>query len=130
MVRDLSSEAGGAAGAGAAVKGNRDAEASPFLRKCQQQLLFRQSSLQPQLLPPQPPQQHSNRMIIMIHHRQEQLFPELNHMNVTSRSFLSHSMPCSGDGNLTYGKILPDSRQPFNIDPATPEKAPAGESRR
>ena len=58
----------------------------------------------PQLLPQLPfPQQQNSRQMIMIHHRQEQLFPELKHINVTSLAFLNYTMHRRLPGNLTAG---------------------------
>ena len=72
----------------------------------QQQLLLQ--SL-PQLLPPQLPlpQQQNSRTMMMISHRQEQLFPEFMHINVTSLVFLNHSMRLRSRGNLAMKKFSP-----------------------
>lgn len=63
----------------------------------QQQLLLQPQLSFPQLLPPQLllPQQQNSRTIMMISHRQEQLFPELKHMNChltcVSKTFYAQS---------------------------------------
>jgi hypothetical protein len=66
--------------------------------------LFPQLFPQPKK-PPLPPQQQHSRTMMMITHRQEQLFPELKHMIVTSLANLSHSMLWVPVGNLTIWRI-------------------------